>query len=118
MPFCARPRNPRSGIPIPSGAEIGAVEPPALDHRRLRGALLGDLVQAPADLVSALADVVEPRQLREALEAEDPLEERRRAVADRAARRVVAPGLSDQAPLEEVGDGRVGRDAADARDVR
>src|SRR5262249_22973553 len=49
----------------------------------LCAALLGDLVQPLANRVCGLADVVEPRQLREALEPEDALEERRRAVADR-----------------------------------
>ena len=63
------------------------------------------------------ADVVEARQLRQALEPEDALEERRRAVADRAAAVVVAAGLGDQAALDEVRDGGVGGDAADARDV-
>ena len=74
-------------------------------------------MQALADRVGRLADVVEPRQRREALEPEDAFEERRRAVADRA-RRLVAARLRDQAALEQVRDGRVRGDAADARDVR
>ena len=49
-------------------------------------------MQPVADRLGALADVVEPRQLREALEPEHALEERRRAIADRAACGVVPPG--------------------------
>ena len=45
----------------------------------------GDGVQAVADLGGVGADVVEAGELREAVEAEDALEERRRPVADRAA---------------------------------
>ena len=71
-----------------------------------------------ADLVRALAEVVQPRELRERLEAENPLEERRRPVADRAAGPVLAARLGDQPALDEAGDDRVGGDAADPRDLR
>src|SRR6266508_716607 len=80
--------------------------------------LLCDRVQTLADLIHVAAEVVEPRQRRERLEAEDPLEQRRDLVADRAAGAVVAAGFRDQAPLDQIGDGRIGRHAADACDVR
>ena len=60
-------------------------------------------MQAAADLVRVRAEVVEARQLREAVEAEDALEERRRAVPGGACR-VVPPGLGDQATVDEVRD--------------
>ena len=56
------------------------------------------------------------RQRGERLEAEDALEERRRAIADRA-ELVLAPALGDQAALGEAGDDAVDVDAADARDL-
>src|SRR6266540_6299366 len=74
--------------------------------------LLCDRVQTLADLIHVAAEVVEPRQRRERLEAEDPLEQRRDLVADRAAGAVVAAGFRDQAPLDQIGDGRIGRHAA------
>src|SRR5437764_8804832 len=61
------------------------------------GSLLGDRVEPAADLVHVGAEVVEARELREALQPEDPLEERCRAVPDRTAGRLVAAGLGDQA---------------------
>ena len=51
------------------------------------------------------------------LEPEDALEERRRAVADGAARGGLAAGLCEKAPLDQAGDGGVGGDAADTRDL-
>ena len=70
--------------------------------KRLSGAAaFGDRLEALADLVRALAEVVEPRQRRERLEPEDALEQRRRAVANRAADALLAPGLGDQAALDE-----------------
>src|SRR5207245_6767049 len=83
----------------------------------LGGALLGDRVQALADLLRVLAEVVQARQLREALEPEHALEQRRRAVADRA-RDVVAARLRDQSALDQVRHRGVGGHAADTRDVR
>ena len=62
---------------------------------------LGDRLQACADLVRALAEVVQARERRERVEAEDALEERRRPVPDRAADAVLAPGLRDQPALDE-----------------
>src|SRR5439155_25388168 len=56
------------------------------------------------------------RQRGEAVEPEDALEERRRAIADRAGA-LVAAGLGDQAALDEARDGRVGGDAADPCDL-
>ena len=70
-----------------------------------------------ADRVRALADVVEPRQ-REATRAR---RRARTAASSGSGSRpgaVVAAGLGDQAALGEAGDGRVGRDAADPRDLR
>ena len=74
----------------------GRVQLPAL----LRGALLGDRFEAAADLVDIGAEIVEARQRGERLDAEDALEERRRAVADRA-ELVVAAALGDQAALDQ-----------------
>src|SRR3954464_9791356 len=82
----------------------------------LRGALLGDRLEACPDLGDVVADVVEPRERRERFEAEHALEERRRAVPDRA-EIAVAPGLGDEAALEEPGDDAVDVDAADAGDL-
>ena len=55
-------------------------------HRHLAGpdasgSALGDLLEPDADLLRAPAEVVEARQRRQALEPEDALEQRRRAVA-------------------------------------
>jgi hypothetical protein len=74
-----------------------------------------DLFEPRAQLLRILGQVVEPRELREARQAENALEERRRSVPNRA---LVATGLRDEAALEETGDGRIGRHAADARDLR
>ena len=63
-------------------------------------------------------DVVEAWQLREALETEDAFEERRCAIANRSAGRVVAARLRDEAAVQEVRDRGVGGDAADPGDVR
>src|SRR5439155_18880628 len=71
-----------------------------------------------ADLRDVVAEVVEPRQLGERLEPEHPLEEPGRPVADGAARGVLAPSFGDQPALDQAGHGRVGRDAADAGDLR
>src|SRR5947207_12254216 len=54
----------------------------------------------------------------EVFEAEDPVEERRRAIWDGAAGAGVPARLCDEPAFQEVGDGRVGGDAADSRDVR
>ena len=71
-------------------------------------------MQAVADLGLVGAHVVQARQLREALEPEDALEERRRAVADGAGG-TVAPGFRDQSALEEIRDRGVGGDADEIR---
>ena len=89
----ARPRDPAGSVRVPGCGEIDRAEARSLRHSG--GALLGDRVQPLADLVLRRADVVEPRQLREALEPEHALEERRRAVADRAAGGIVTAGLGD-----------------------
>jgi hypothetical protein len=58
----------------------------AVDEREaLRRARGGDVEQAFTKLGGVRAEVVEPRQRGEAVEAEDPLEERRRLVANGAA---------------------------------
>ena len=77
-----------------------------------------DLVEPLAQLLGGLAELRQARQRGEALEPEDALEERRRAVANRPARPVVAPGLGDQAAVEQPGNGRVRGDTADPRDLR
>src|SRR5207244_3512399 len=64
------------------------------------------------------ADIVQARQLREALEAEDTLEERRRAIAGGAAGAGVPAGLCDEPACPGGGDGRVRGAAADSRGVR
>ena len=81
-PCCAR---------APGSCRAGGT-PPA----RLRRAGRGDLEQALAERARVLAEVVEPRQRREALEPEDALEDGRRAVADGAAGRALAAGLDDE----------------------
>src|SRR4051812_19518187 len=82
----------------------------------LSRALLGDRFEPLADLRHVGADVVDARERGERLEAEDPFEERRRAVADRA-ELVLASAFGDQTPLHETGDDAVDVDAADARDL-
>jgi len=112
-------------VEIDEGADSARVrlrEPAGLDGGRvgdmpmLRRALLGDRLEAPADLLRVRSDVIQARQLSEALEAEDPLEERRDAVAD-GADGVVTTGLSDQPAFDEARDDRVGRNAAQACDL-
>ena len=73
----------------------------AADARRaglsaLRGLRLGDREQPLADRVLLAAEIVEPRQLGERVEREDPLEERRHAIADGAARAALATRLGDE----------------------
>src|SRR5947208_3843858 len=82
----------------------------------LRGALLGDRLETLPDRRGVLADIVEARELGEALEAEDALEQRRRAVADRAPAGLAAR-FRHEPTLDEVRDRGIGRDAADPRDV-
>src|SRR5438552_3365038 len=83
---------------------------------RLRGALLCDGFEPGADLGHVGAEVVDARELRERLEPEDPLEELRRLVPDRAELAVPA-ALGKQTALDEAGDDAIDVDAADARDV-
>src|SRR5438034_2345666 len=101
---CPHPAPPRFHAVVAKSARSRFGECPRF-RASSGGALLGDLVQPFPDLLGALADVVQPRQLRQALEPEDALEERRRAVANRAAGRVVAPGLGDQPALGQIRDG-------------
>src|SRR3954464_10674831 len=63
------------------------------------GALLRDAREAVADRGGVVAEVVQPRQGRERVEREHPLEEGRRPVAHCAADSVVAAGLGDEAAL-------------------
>ena len=85
--------------------------------RALRRARFCHLEQPIPDRGLVLADVVEPRQGGERLEPEDALEQRRDPVAHGAAGAALPAGLGDQATLDERGDGRVGGDAPDARDL-
>src|ERR671912_507110 len=85
--------------------------------RPLRGLADGDAVQTLADLLRRLAEVVEARQRRCALQSEDALEEPRRPVANGAAGAVLPTGFGNQAALEQARDGRVCGDAANARDL-
>src|SRR4051794_39723528 len=76
-------------------------------------ALLARLQQALAQLLLLLRRGVEPREVRQLVEraqAEQLLEQRRRAVEHGAELR--APGLLDQPALEQRRDGRLGRHAA------
>src|SRR3954453_331948 len=84
----------------------------------LGASLTGDGMQPLAQLVDVAGEIVQPRQLRKALEPEDPLEHRGRAVLDRAARTVVAPGPGDQPTLAQTSDGRVGASTANAPGLR
>src|SRR5436309_2241995 len=84
----------------------------------LGGALLGDGLEPDPDLLDVAAEVVEAWQLGEALQPEDALEERCRAVANGAAGAGLAPGLRDQPPLDQPRDRGVDRHPADARDLR
>src|SRR3954447_22347028 len=83
----------------------------------LRRALLGDRFAPLAGLRHVGAEGLHPRQRGERLEAEDALEERCRAVADRAVL-VHAPALADQPSFDEAGDDAVDVDAADSCDLR
>src|SRR5207302_1474771 len=74
-------------------------------------------VQALADRVRLVAQLLEAWKLGEALQPEDPLEERRRAVADCPARARLAPGLRDEPALDEPRHGGVRRNSADARNL-
>src|SRR5689334_22733350 len=67
-------------------------------------ALRGNRVEAVADHLRVVAEVVEPRQLRQALEPEDALEERRRPVANRTTEPFFATRLRDQPALHEPRD--------------
>ena len=87
------------------------------DGAALGGAALGDGLEALADLGRILAEIVEPRQLGESFEAEDPLEQLRRAVTDRAAETRLTTRLDDEPALDEPGDHRVGCDTANAGDI-
>src|SRR3712207_7346071 len=69
-----------------------------------RSPLLGERLEPLADLLRVGADVVEARQLRQAVEPEDALEERSRAIADRAARSRLASGLCDQRSEEHTSE--------------
>src|SRR2546423_8529011 len=79
-------------------------------------AFLSDCFESAANLFDVTAEIVQARQLREALEAEDTLEEGRRRVPDRAG--FLPARFGDQAPLEQAGYDRVDRHPADARHVR
>src|SRR5207302_8328453 len=99
-------------------ARIRADSAPIRARSRLRGATLGDRLEPLAQLGLTVREIVEPRQLRQALEPEDALEQRGRPVSHRSAGLVRAARLGDQPALDETGHGRIGRDAADARDLR
>ena len=83
----------------------------------LRRAALGDSFQALADLDCVLAEIVEPRQLRECLEAEDALEQLRGAIANGTAETRLTTRLDDEPALDEPRNDRVGCNAADPGDV-
>ncbi len=76
-----------------------------MPKRRLGRALLGEGLEPAADRVGVAAEVVEPRELGEALQPENALEQRRDAVANRADGLVTAR-LGDQPALDEAGDDR------------
>ena len=67
-----------------------------------------DGVQTGADLVRVAAELLEPRQLGQDSEPEDPLEQRRRAIAD-GAEVLLAARFAEQAPLDQAGDDAVRR---------
>jgi hypothetical protein len=75
-------------------------------------------VEPFAEVVDIAREIIQPRQLRKRLEPEDALEHRRRAVLDRAADAVVAPRFGNQPALDQARHGRIGRHAADPRDLR
>src|SRR2546430_15727695 len=78
----------------------------------------GDGLEAVADLGGVGADIVQARQLREALEAEDTPEARRRAIADGAARAGIPAPPCDEPAFQGVCGGRVGGAAAESSGVR
>src|SRR6266513_520483 len=84
---------------------------------RLGGSLLGHSLEPLADLVRLATEVVEPRQRRQRLEAENTFEQSRRLVADRAGHLRVPAGFRDQAALDQPGDDRVRGNPADPGDV-
>src|SRR6266513_2820365 len=67
---------------------------------RLGGSLLGHSLEPLADLVRLATEVVEPRQRRQRLEAENTFEQSRRLVADRAGHLRVPAGFPEQAALD------------------
>ena len=85
--------------------------------RELRCAGFGDLEESLAELFGVLSEIVEARERCQTFQAEHALEQRRRSVANRTTRAVLPTGLTDQATLDEAGDGRVGSHTADSRDV-
>jgi hypothetical protein len=105
------PRRPKS---LKHGRVAAVV---AASDEQLGGARLGDLEESLAELRSILSEIVEAWERREALEAEYPLEQRRRPVAHSAAGPVLPTGLADETALDEARDRGVGSDAADSRDV-
>src|SRR5262245_61390212 len=90
----------------------------AVRARLLRAALFCDCVEPFAEIIDVTREIIQPRQLRQRLESENPLEHRGRAVLDGPADTVVAARLGDQPALDQSGHGRIGRDAADPRDLR
>src|SRR3954453_13240311 len=84
----------------------------------LGASLTCDGMQPLAQLVDVAGEIVQTRQLRKALEPEDPLEHRRRAVLDRAAGAVVAPCLGDQSALDQTSNGGIRSDTANPRNLR
>ncbi len=80
--------------PIPQAAPVTiAVLPASSGSSAFR-----DGVEPRADLVRVAAELLEPRQLGQAAEPEDALEERRRAIADGAARSGLAARLCREGP--------------------
>ncbi len=70
-----------------------------------------------ADLARVLAEVVEPRQLRERLEPEHALEQLGRPIAHGTSEPGLATGFHDEPALDEPGDDRVRGHATHAGDV-
>jgi hypothetical protein len=99
---------------MPQAAPVTIVVLPA----RSGSSAFRDRVEPRADLFRVAAELLEPWQLGQAAEPEDPLEERRRAIADGPTRAGLSAGLAEEAALDQARDGRVRGDAPDARDVR
>src|SRR5262245_10712017 len=82
----------------------------------LRGAALREGFEPAAELLCVAAQIVEPRERSQTLQAENAFEQGRHAIAHRS--EVAAARFRDQAPLDQARHHRVDRDPAPPCDLR